>query len=278
MKNVINGLAYNDEVRFYILDGQELVQEISKNHNMSSVVTAASGRMAMVTAIMGLTLKNEEKITTIIDGDGPIKQMITTANARGEVKTTVSNAQVENTYYKPGKLNVASAIGNGSLRVIKDLGLEHPYVSSINLSSSEIIEDFTQYFAKSEQIPTAITGGVLIGEDMSIQSAGVLFVQLLPNASEQTIVQLEGDFLNLLPITEILKAEDPIYLLDNFFPDYRILSEHNVEFVCNCSYEKFLTSLKLLSSEEIEDLQKNETVEVVCHFCMKKYQIKTEEI
>ena len=278
MNKVVTGLAFNNEVRFYIIDGKELVQTIKEKQGTSPVVTAASGRMAMTTALMGLTLKNEETLTTIIEGNGPIKQMLATANAKGDVKITVSNPNVENTYYHAGKLNVSEAVGNGSLKVIKDLNMAEPYVSQVDLVSGEVIEDFASYFVKSEQIPTSIAFRFLIGEDTNVLNAGVLFVQLLPNASEETLEQLEKDFMNLQSMTTMLKDNSIEDIADLLFKDTGILFEKEVSFKCDCSYDKYLQSLKLLSKEDITEIKNDVTVECVCHFCLSKYDIQTNEI
>ncbi|MFR6185454.1 MAG: Hsp33 family molecular chaperone HslO [Lawsonibacter sp.] len=81
----------------------------------------------------------------------------------------VQDPHVELMEKVPGKLDVGAAVGtDGSLTVIKDLGLKEPYIGSIGLFSGEIADDIAMYFVESEQIPTACALGVLVDRDQSV--------------------------------------------------------------------------------------------------------------
>ena len=81
---------------------------------------------------------------------------------QGMVRGYVQNPDVQVENYPNGKLNVAGAVGtDGYVQVIKDLGLKEPYIGSYPLVSGEIAEDFTHYFALSEQTPSVVSLGVL---------------------------------------------------------------------------------------------------------------------
>lgn len=202
---VLKGLAFNDEVRFMIVDSTELVNTIHKNLITSPVASAAIGRSASITGLMGLMLKGDETVSTMVKGDGPIGQIITVADANGKVRATCSNPHIDIPLKDNQKLDVSGAVGNGVLKVVKDLKLKEPFNSEIDLISGEIAEDYTYYFSVSEQIPTAISAGVLVDIDYTIKSAGALIIQLMPNASEETIDKLENLVMNLVPISTLLE-------------------------------------------------------------------------
>ncbi len=277
---VLNGLAFNDEVRFFIIDSKELVEELRQKNQTTPVCSAVIGRSATITAIMGLMLKGKQNVTTILEGDGPAGQIISIANSDGEVRATMNNPHVDIPLKTNGKLDVSGAVGkNGSLRVIKDLNMKEPFVGSSAIISGEIAEDYTYYFSVSEQVPTAISAGVLVDVDYTIKTAGALVIQLLPHASEDTINKLEASFTGLKPMTTMLldmSLEE--ILAATFAEDYRILETKNVEYKCTCSEEKYIEGIRLLDPQEISEIKTESTVECVCNFCRTKYQIDTDKI
>lgn len=274
---VLNGMAFNDEVRFFIADTKELVNKLQQTNQSLAVGSAALGRSASITGIMGLMLKGDQEVTSIVNGGGPLGQIISIANDQGHVRAMVSNPQVELDLKENGKLDVRSAVGeNGSLKIVKNLNMREPFTSEVPLLGGEIAEDFTYYFTVSEQTPTAISAGVLVDVDYSIKSSGALLVQLLPNASEDTIDKLETNIYGLKSISNLLldhSLEDILEIM--FGDDFKVLKEENLEFRCTCSEQRFLNSIRVLKSEEIEDIKKEATIEVECHFCREKYELDT---
>ena len=160
---VIKATGGNDEVRAYVATTREMVETARINHNTTKVATAALGRTLTATSMMGLMMKNEkDELTVIIKGGGPIGTILATSDAKGIVRGYVQNPDVNVENYPNGKLNVAGAVGtDGYVQVIKDLGLKEPYIGSYPLVSGEIAEDFTHYFALSEQTPSVVSLGVL---------------------------------------------------------------------------------------------------------------------
>ena len=283
---VIKATSGNGQVRAYVGITKNLVQTARDNHNTIKVATAALGRTLTATTMMGLMMKNDnDELSVIIKGGGPIGTILTTADSKGNVKGYVqypdwNGVQVED--YPNGKLNVAGAVGkDGYVKVIKDLGLREPYVGSYPLVSGEIAEDFTHYFALSEQTPSVVSLGVLTTET-TVEQAGGLIVQLMPDATEETIATLEQNVAKLKSVTTMLsEGMTPDDILNVVLEglDPKILDICDVKFDCNCSKERIKKVLISLGRETLtEIIEEDKQAEISCHFCNSAYHYTEEEL
>ena len=182
-----------------------------------------------------------------------------------------------------GKLDVKGAVGtDGTLTVVKDLGLKEPFSGSVKLISGEIAEDITAYYAISEQTPTVCALGVLVNPDLSVKAAGGYIIQLLPSAGEDTITKLEDSIKNTDSVTNMmvrgLTPEDILKtVLKNFAVE--ILDEATAGYVCSCSKQRVEKALISIGKKDLEELAKDEKgTEVKCHFCNKTYNFTQDEI
>lgn len=283
---VIKATSGNGQVRAYVGITKNLVQTARDNHNTIKVATAALGRTLTATAMMGLMMKNDnDELSVIIKGGGPIGTILTTADSKGNVKGYVQYPDlngVEVQDYPNGKLNVAGAVGkDGYVKVIKDLGLREPYVGSYPLVSGEIAEDFTHYFALSEQTPSVVSLGVLTTET-TVEQAGGLIVQLMPDATEETISTLEQNVGKLKSVTTMLSegmTPDDILNLVLEGLDPKILDICDVKFDCNCSKDRIKKVLISLGRDTlIEIIEEDKQAEISCHFCNSAYHYTEEEL
>lgn len=270
------------------VDTTDIVSEIEKIHKTSAVTTAALGRLTTAASMIGYSLKNkDDSVTMRIDGKGPSGVLIAVSDYMGNVKSYVANPVVEIPLNKHGKLDVAGAVGtDGTLSVIKDIGLKEPYSGTIPLVSGEIAEDVAAYFATSEQIPTVCGLGVLVNPDLSVNCAGGYLIQLLPFASDAVIDQIEKNVNGLKSVTQMMTdgitmEELALKLLDGLDPN--ILDESEVKYCCDCSKDRVTRALTSLGHEELEDMikennEKNITTDVQCHFCNKIYSFTASDL
>lgn len=277
---LIKALAYNGRIRAYSIQTTNLVSQLQKSHDTWPVASAALGRSATIGAMMGAMLKGEEKLTIQIEGNGPLGQILIDANAKGVVRGYVRNPNVH-VPSKNGKLGVAEAVGEGNIYVIKDLGLKEPYRGSIPIISGELGEDFTYYFAKSEQTPSAVAVGVLVNPDNTIRASGGFIIQILPEAGEDIIQEIENTISSFPQISSLIdEGNSPEDILNQLFnSDYNILDRMDIEFKCNCSSERIENVLINLGKKEINDMiEKEGKAEVVCQFCRAKYHYSKEDL
>ena len=266
------------------IDTTDIVTEIEKIHQTSAVTTAALGRLSTAASLIGYSLKNKgDSVTVRLDGKGPAGVLIAVADYKGNVKSYLSNPVVEIPLNKHGKLDVAGAVGkNGTLSIIKDLGLKEPYSGTIPIVSGEIAEDIAAYFATSEQIPTVCGLGVLVNPDLSVNVAGGYLVQLLPFAPESVIEQIEKNVNALPSVTQMMSngvtpEELVMKLLDGLDPN--ILDESEVKYECDCSRERVSRALISLGAAELDEMiAEQKDTKVQCHFCNKEYSFTPSDL
>ncbi|ANY73580.1 Hsp33 family molecular chaperone [Paenibacillus ihbetae] len=278
---ILRGTALGGKVRAFAVRTTDLVEELRSRHDTFPVVTAALGRTVSAAAMMGAMLKGDERLSIQVRGDGPIGLIAAESNANGEVRGYVHNPHVELTNIRPGKMDVAAAVGRtGYIHVIKDLGLKEPYRGSVPIISGELAEDFTYYFAVSEQTNSAVSLGVLVSPDYTVASAGGFIIQLLPGITDEEITELERALGAIPPMTEMLEEglslED---ILKRVVPDVSILDEMDVKFSCDCSQERVERALISLGRDEIQQMiDEDGKAEVSCHFCNETYTFDVEQL
>lgn len=280
---IVRGMAANNQVRFFGAYTRNLVEEARERHNTSPVVTAALGRLLTAGAMMGSMCKNDTDLVTIkIKGDGPVEGLTVTADAKANVKGFAYNPVVIIPPSWAGKLDVGAAIGYGTLTVIKDIGMREPYSGQVNLTTSEVAEDLTYYFASSEQIPTSVALGVLMEKNNTVKQAGGFIIQLMPFASEEVISALEKEIEAFSSITTHLdQGETPeeiiTQLLDGF--DITFTDKIPTKFQCNCSKERVSKAVISIGKKEIQEMiDEGKDIEVNCHFCNTHYNFSVEEL
>lgn len=266
------------------VDATDIVAEIERIHKTSAVVTAGLGRLAIAASMMGYGLKGAgDTVTLRVKGDGPAGMLVAVADSRGDVKCYPENPVVEIPLNEKGKLDVGGAIGrDGTLSVVKDLGLKEPYVGMCPLVSGEIAEDIARYYADSEQTPTVCGLGVLVNPDLTVNVAGGFLIQVLPFAEDAVIDQLEKNLESLPSVTKMMTDgmtpdQIALRLLDGLEPN--ILDESEVNYKCGCSRERTEQILFSLGNDELKTLaDEGEDITVNCHFCDKSYVFTPQEL
>lgn len=263
----------------------ELVNKAQQIHHTYPVATAALGRALTGAALMGSAcLKNEtDNLTLQIKGDGPLSNIVTVTDCHSHVRGYVSNPYVDRPLNSKGKLDVGGAVGQGSLTVIKDLGLKEPYVGQVPLVSGEIAEDITMYFAQSEQTPTATGLGVLVDTDNSVIAAGGFLIQMLPGATDEAAKKLEN-ILNKIPpvttmISEGMSADDIIFAVTEGFDMLIDNAPVSPMYECKCSKERMEKALISIGKEELSSIiEEMGKAELTCQFCDNKYEFSKSEL
>ena len=280
---IVRATAAGQQIRVFAATTRNMVEKARSIHNTSPVATAALGRLLTGSAMMGVMMKGEQDILTVMmKGDGPINGVTVTADSKGNVKGYVGNPQIVIPPNYLGKLDVGGAIGYGTLTVMKDLGLKEPYVSQVALTTSEVAEDLTYYFAFSEQVPSAVALGVLMEKNNTVRQAGGFIIQLMPFASDEIVNELESKMATITSVTDLLeKGMSPEDIIQEVLGKYdvEILDRIPTQFACNCSRERVEKVLLSLGRKELEDMiADGKDIELNCHFCNSSYQFQIEDV
>ena len=283
MKNpALSVLSDDGMVRGYFLNSKEIVQQAFDYHKTAPVVTAGLGRLLTAAAIMGKTLKNKDDLLTLqIEGDGPVRTLLATADQNGCVKGYPGNAIVDIPLKPNGKLDVSGAVGQGYLTVLRDNGEGEPYVSRTELISGEIAEDITNYYATSEQTPTVCALGVLVDRDYTVKSAGGFLLQLLPGYDDEVVDRLEKSLEKVRNVSSMFEHTSNIKIAEELFEGipFHVTEEWNAEYYCNCSRERTEKVLISLGKKELASIvEEGNPIEICCHFCDHKYSFSIDEI
>lgn len=280
---LVRALGFNGSVRAFAARTTNTVAEAQRRHQTWPTTTAALGRSMTAGVIMGAMLKGEDKLTVKIEGDGPIGPMIIDSNAKGEVRGFVTNPQVHFELNDIGKLDVRRAVGTeGAITIVKDLGMRDMFSGQTPIVSGEIAEDFTYYFAVSEQVPSSVGLGVLVNPDNTVLAAGGFIVQIMPGCDQDTITEIEQHLSNIEPVSKMIeKGYSPEQILEAVLGEenVQILNSMPVQFKCQCSKERFGAAIMSLGVQEIQEMiDEDGGAEAQCHFCLEKYYYDISEL
>ncbi|MGM8366119.1 Hsp33 family molecular chaperone HslO [Virgibacillus sp. W0181] len=280
---LIKTTAYSGMVRAYACVSTHTVKEAQNRQDTWATATAALGRTLTISALMGAMLKNDNSLTVKLEGNGPIGAIIADANAKGEIRGYVLHPHVDFDLNEKGKLDVRRAVGTeGSLSVVKDLGLKDYFTGQVPIVSGEVSEDFTYYFSNSEQVPSAVGAGVLVNPDHTVLAAGGFIVQLMPGATDEVIEKLEKQIENFPAISALIKdGYTPEQMLEQLFADEELIIHEQLplSFRCKCSKERIKNAIIGLGDEEIDKMiTEDHGAEATCHFCNEVYRLTESEL
>jgi len=109
----------------------------------------------------------------------------------------------------------------------------------------------------------------------------LIILQLLPGASEETIVSIENALKTMPSVTDLMvQQKGPKEMIDILSSNTaKFLDQRDIKYECHCSKERFKTSLMTLDKASLEQmLLEDKQIEIICHFCHSKYVFDEEEL
>lgn len=283
MSEILRGMTRDGSASILVINSTDIVNEAIRIHNTSPTATAALGRVLTAASLMGTTLKDKgNSLSVNFKGDGPGGHILAVSDYAGNVRGYIQNPSADLPLNRRGKLDVGGLVGKGTLNVIKDIGEKEPYIGITDISSGEIAEDITRYYAESEQIPTVCALGVLVGTDSRCAAAGGVMIQLLPFAAEETIGAIERNSACLSEISRLFSrglSNKEVADMALSGVEYDIFDTIEVCYKCTCSRKRVGRALLSLSPYELFNLLSTEKViKVNCQFCDREYSFDGADI
>ena len=280
---IMRAISSDGGIRVIYCDSTEIVKKSCEIHHTSKTMTAVLGRALTGTSLMASLLKDKDNTLTFqLRGDGPCGSVVCVGDYMGNVRGYTDDPTVELPPNELGKLDVGGAVGHGSMYIIKDLGMNEPYVGVAPIVSGEIAEDLTEYFATSEQTPTVCALGVRVDHDNMCFAAGGYLVQLMPGYYEEDIPTLENNIGKMESVSKLIadgKTGEEIIamILDGI--GYEMFDEFDIDYTCPCNRDKYLRALIGLNEDDMNELREaGEPVETNCRFCGKKFVFELDEL
>ncbi|NPB04990.1 MAG: Hsp33 family molecular chaperone HslO [Aquificae bacterium] len=285
---VVMAVPKEEPLRVWAVKATNTARTAQRVHRLSPMAAAVMGRAIVGAILLSSLIKHgtDQKVGLKIEGDGPIGYVYVEVDGKGRVRGLVKNPDVPlftKEVNGKTKLDIARAIGNGTLTVIKDLGMGKPYVGVVPLVSGEIAEDIAYYLAQSEQIPSAVGIGVKLDEKGEVKVAGGWMVQEMGGTSEKALQVIEDAVKKLPPVSDLLeqgkRPEDIALMIIPEELNPHLLGLKEIEYYCPCD-EKIVEGVVAgLPQEEVDKIfEENQFLEVTCHFCGKVYRYTREQV
>jgi molecular chaperone Hsp33 len=278
---IIQGMAHEGHFRVIAAQTTVAVETAREIFDLAPVAADALGRTMtgalMLARLLDKDVRNQS-VTLRFEGTGPLGTVIADGTVAGSVRGFVANPVPEDPV-----LDVESALGNGSLTVIRATPpAGKPYTSQILIGGDGIANDLTRYLMRSEQIASAVMLGVLNRRD-GVAAAGGVIIQAFPHAPEEAIARIEELVREAPPLSTLidkLPIEDVVATVLHGV-GYKQIDDGfavPVSYSCTCSRERALAPLALLGRDDLDEMIAEGGTEVVCQFCGRRYQFSAADL
>lgn len=310
-------IAWDDTVLPFQLDRSDIrgrvarldgvLEQVLKQHNYPPVIEALVAEAALLTALIGQSVKLRWKLSLQIRGKGPARLIATDYYGpaqEGEPARIRAYASFDADRLEHDAAPF-SQIGEGYLAVMIDQGEDMvPYQGFTPIAGRSLADCAQTYFAQSEQLPTrfALTyGKSQTPGGNSHWRAGGIMLQHMPPAGGAVAAEGGSGEGGLLDHTDILGGEEaenwtranvlletveemeligpsvtPTDLLVRLFHEEepRVFEAQTVRFGCSCSEDKVRQAMSIYSQKDISKMTTPEGIVTAdCQFCGAHYEM-----
>lgn len=310
-------IAWDDSVLPFQLDRSDIrgrvarldgvLDQVLKQHAYPAPIEALVAEAALLTALIGQTIKLRWKLSLQIRGKGPARLIATDyygpaeegAPARIRAYASFDDERLEDT------ADPFSQIGEGYFAVMLDQGQGMvPYQGFTPIAGGSLAACAETYFAQSEQLPTrfAVTFGKSVepGRGERWRAGGVM-LQHMPQVGMGVAAEAGSGEGGLLTHADILSGDPaenwnranllldtveeleligpsvtPAELLVRLFHEEepRVFEAQPVRFGCSCSEDKVRQTMSIYSQKDIAKMTTEAGVVTAdCQFCGAHYEM-----
>ncbi|MFC0202458.1 Hsp33 family molecular chaperone HslO [Paracoccus rhizosphaerae] len=318
--NTLNQIAWDDTVLPFQLDRSDIrgrvvrldgvLDHILSRHDYPPVVSALVAEVALLTALIGPTIKLRWKLSLQVRGNGAVRTIAAdyyapeSEGAPARVRAWAS--------YDADRLDTRAPfeqIGEGYFAILIDQGQgSTPYQGITPLAGGSLSACAQTYFAQSEQLPTRfqLASGLsrVVGRAAQWRAGGVM-LQTLPaqpvatgegGSGEGGLIEAadilqggESENWNranlLLDTVETLEligpSVGPTDLLLRLFHEEtpRVFDAQRVEFGCSCTADRVRDTLSIYSAKDIRHMTTDEGIVTAdCQFCGAHYEFDPQSL
>ena len=305
-------IAWDDTVLPFQLDRSDIrgrvvrldgaLDEILAQHDYPPAIERLVAEAAILTALIGPTIKLRWKLSLQIRGNGPARLIATDYyapekdGAPGRIR---AYAGFDAARLDP-RADPFSQIGHGYFAILIDQGQGMtPYSGLTPIAGTSLSDCAQTYFAQSEQLPTRFA--LSFDKEGGSWRAGGVMLQKMPGVPPRPAENPETEGPALLSAAELLADEEefeawnranillesvqadeltgpeiqPTQMLVRLFHEDRprVFDPHPVRFGCSCSEDRVRESLSIYSQKDIAHMTTDDGIVTAdCQFCGAHYE------
>jgi len=279
---IFSAISANGELKVTAATTRNLVNEFMLQHTLTAVPADALGRAITCSLLLSNGMQPEQIFQLTVNCDGPLRNVVATANGKGEARGYVGNPGL-------GDMPLPEAIGKGTIQVVKNHpDWPNPYNGITAIEHRDVDRDVGIYLATSEQRACALAAATTINGILCTSSGGYM-VEQLPGCSSETVAIVEQNLKTLtekdgsgkLPTGLLVDGVTPLDICSMVLNglDMQPLDQITPTPFCPCTEERLFRAVRLLGQEEVDDIvEKAETLEARCQFCGKVYRMSPDQV
>ncbi len=261
-------LLADAQARGAIIRGTHIIEEANRIHGLNGPVATLFGQTLLASILLLSISKGGMRQVLQLDStvQAPIKRLMAESSP-GAVRGYVDWQEEETVLRFEQGDSLGSWMGSPvRLATIRDLGVGHPYISTIENESDFLADHLLHYLNQSVQIRADV---ILLG-DIAIM------IEAMPGCDEEHWFKAVESMAKIPD--SVLESESPESIL-SYFETLRckVVGIDTYTYNCPCSAERMAAAIGSFPPEQLHDLaDANGNITVSCQYCDKHYAIRPE--